>query len=61
MMIHVEHMTPIVKLSLKLLKSDAYILVKGLITAVEKGAKAAAIPADKNNKEVTITKLCSIC
>ena len=35
--------------------SNAYILVKGIITLIGQGADAAEIQADRNNKQVTFT------
>ena len=60
MMTHVERITPVFKLNLRLttmLKfglcdySDAYILVKGKLTVVGAGEIPAAIQVDGNNKQ----------
>ena len=59
-MTHVEHITLIVKLNLRLTSmlkfslcdySDAYILVKGKLTVVGAGAIPAVTQVDGNNKQ----------
>ena len=41
--------------------SDAYTLVKEIITTTGAGADAAGQNADNRNKELTFKKLCIIC